>query len=511
MAQFLSGQQEACLRRFLADINMWNLQRLRTISSTLRFRLMAWNVVIVLLTATVTLASLREGVRYALYHELDQLHVEDSQQIALMLKERPIDYADLYQSLQQHADGHRQHGWFVVLFNENGQVQWSSKAAPDVALDPHASAPNGTVTDGTVTEIEDLRYLYRRFDTPAESIAAIHVGSHLQSIYRDMARVDRQVALAVGMVLLLAPPTGYWLAGRATRPLSDMMQASVSLRPSRLEERLPLRGTRDELDQLAGTINTLLDRIAVHLEQKHDFLANAAHELRTPLAAIRSSIEVTLNEPRSPQEYEELLDELIEENIHLENLVNQLLLLSETEVEGRTDHSREIDLSSVVLRSVEMFRGVAQANSLTLSTKMEPCQVRGNLDHLRQVVNNLLDNAIKFTPPGGRIEVTVGPSKEGEFAELIVADSGRGIPEGDHHRVFDRFYRSDRRMSDEQTPRGTGLGLSICAAVVAAHQGTIHLESESGVGTTFKVRIPRSFVPRNQEQSNPQSPSANLS
>src|SRR5690606_30722259 len=147
------------------------------------------------------------------------------------------------------------------------------------------------------------------------------------------------------------------------------------LRPIFFDERLPLRGTGDELDQLAATINALLDRIAGHLERKQDFLANAAHELRTPLAAIRSSIEVTLNEPRGTEEYEELLDELIEENSHLERLVNQLLLLSETEAEGRFDNSQPIALEACVQRSVDMFRGAAEAQGVTLSCALQPCRV----------------------------------------------------------------------------------------------------------------------------------------
>lgn len=457
----------------------------RTLVRTLRFRLMAWNAVVVLLTAIAVLATLREGVRSALYHELDQLHAEDTRQIALMLGERPFDIANFRETLEQHATGHQQHGWFVALFDPAGDLLWASENAPHEALKVNRANQG----DG-VSETEDARFLHTRFLSPVAGIAAVHVGSHLHSIHRDLARIDRQVAIVTGLVLLIAPLCGYWLAGRATKPVADMIQVSTQLRPTHMDERLPLRGTGDELDQLARTINQLLDRIAFHLGRKQDLLANAAHELRTPLAAIRSSIEVTLNEPRSAAEYEELLDELIEETVHLERLVNQLLLLSETGAGAQPPHSQILSLPEAVQKSVEMFRGVAEAHGLTLNSQSTPCYVRGNLDHLRQVVNNLLDNAIKFTPAGGKVNVYVHPSNNPDFAEIIITDTGRGIPPEDQQRVFERFFRSRAPHLHGDAPRGTGLGLSICAAVVAAHEGTIHLKSKSGEGTTFTVRIP---------------------
>jgi len=461
------------------------LTRLKTISRTLRFRLMAWNVVVVVLTAAAILASLRGGVRYALYHELDQLHAEDTRQIALMLEKRPPDYPQLFESLQQHAEGHLQHGWFVVLFDQADQILWASKNAPAEAFEIPDLKPGIAVAEN-----DEIRFLRTLFDSPQGDIAAIHVGSKLQSIRNEMARVDRQVALAAGIVLLVAPPCGYWLAGRATKPLSNMIRASIQLRPSHLEERLPLGGTGDELDQLTDNINGLLDRIADNVERKQDLLANAAHQLRTPLAAIRSSIEVTLNEPRSTSEYEELLGELIEENSHLENLVNQLLLLSETEADGPSEHSQLISLHEAVQRSVEMFGGVAEAKGLTLTSDLQPCRVRGNLDHLRQVINNLLDNAIKFTPSGGHIDVKVRPSVDLQLVEIIITDTGHGIPPADQQRIFERFFRSKQVSDEKNISRGTGLGLSICLAVIAAHHGTIDVESEVGVGTTFIVKLP---------------------
>ncbi len=347
---------------------------IKTACRTLRFRLMIWNAMVVLLTAGVTLACLRAGVRFALLHEVDQLLAEDLRVVMLTLKDAPVDHAELQEGLNQRAQGHRPHGWFVVFLDNHGQPLWSSANTP-----PEATENLPGAGDMVPLTVGNNRILEHRIVLEHAGIDTIRVGASLLPIGQDMARIDRQVAIAAGVVLLLAPLLGYWLAGRATEPLSDMIHTASRLRPSHLDERLTLRGTQDELDQLAATINGLLDRIAVHLERKRDLLANAAHELRTPLAAIRSSIEVTLNEERAAADYQELLGEIIEESGHLETLVNQLLLLSETEVDTQPGNLPPMSLDRVVVRSVEMFRGVAE--SAPNRGRSEPPAVRRPRQH----------------------------------------------------------------------------------------------------------------------------------
>src|SRR5262249_25090465 len=150
-------------------------------------------------------------------------------------------------------------------------------------------------------------------------------------VEEDISKLT-QLMLIVGTILLIAAPLGgYWLAGRATQPLGEIIRTATNLHPSQLEERLPLRPTGDELDQLSATSNSLLDRIAAYLERNREFTANAAHDLRSPLAAIRSAVEVALNAPRSSQEYQDLLCDIVEQISDLSLLVNQLLLLAETD------------------------------------------------------------------------------------------------------------------------------------------------------------------------------------
>src|SRR5690606_25660305 len=158
---------------------------------------------------------------------------------------------------------------------------------------------------------EGFRIVQNRDTSSGYSPVIVRVGASTEFLYRDMRRIDRLVGMVAIVMLLIAPPIGYWLAGRATRPLGAIIRTASRLRPNHMEERLPIGRTGGELDQLARTVNRMLDRIADYLEERRDFLANSAHELRSPLAAIRSTAEVALGSPRSNEEYENLLLDVI--------------------------------------------------------------------------------------------------------------------------------------------------------------------------------------------------------
>ena len=466
---------------------------------TLRFRLMLWNATAVILTGIAVLVTLREGVRFALQAELDQVLTQDLQEISLYFSEekQELNWQRLEEELDRKARGHEFQGWFVQFFDARGLTAWSSSGTPGGLnlISIAASGRKRTSRDGYRIVFLDLPGA----DPRGKQVC---VGSSQAFITRDMARLDRLTLLVGGIVLVLSPLGGYLLAGRATRPLAEIIQTTASLRPSELSERLPLRDAGDELDHLAITINGLLDRIADYLQEKHDFLANAAHELRTPLAAIRSSVEVALSKGRSSAEYEELLAEMIEECASLESLVNQLLLLAESDADRLRVSAERTSLSDVVKTAIDMFQPVAEFRGLRIeSYSLTPCTVIGNRLHLRQVMNNLLDNAIKFTAAryddetnenrgSGVVRVSLFVNEEKGLAEVVVSDNGIGIPEKHLPHIFERFYRVDRKRSRGSSVGGTGLGLCICAAIINAHHGEISATSRDNEGTTFRFTIP---------------------
>jgi signal transduction histidine kinase len=452
---------------------------------TLRFRLSVWNAGVVVVTALLTLVLLRQGVQWALLREVDQVLVDDANEIALALQSTTNEnFALLQDELGRKAAGHKQRGWFVKLCDANEQIVWATLDAPKLTPLPTPRDRSDPWTH------DEYRVVRRRVPNAVDKIAVIRVGATLRQVHDDVARIDRWVALAAGAVLLAAPACGYWLAARAARTVSEITETASRMRPSHLDERLPIRGTGDELDQLAATINGLLDRIAEHIQRRGDFLANAALELRTPLAAIRSAVEVTLASERSPEAYRDLLVDVIEEGDVLETLVNQLLLISESESDRERQCWQPTSLDAVVAKAVDMFRGVAESRETELVVEqLDLATVHGNRVHLRQVVSNLLDNAIKYMPHGGQVRIRLEALNERRRARFSVADDGPGIEAADQPFIFDRFFRSDRARSRDEM-RGAGLGLSICKSVVDSHGGSIRCESQAGHGTTMIVELP---------------------
>lgn len=479
-----------------------SFERLKARTRTLRVRIMLWDAAAVFLTAIAVLIGVREGVRFALLHEIDEVLQEDLDEIQILLREpRPDGDVSLFADLDRKARGHTHHVWFVQFLGKNEQVSWSSVNTPTEARELSSIAP------GLATSQNGFRVIRLLLPKPTTSRRWVVVGSSMSIPNQDLERID-QLVLTIGVfALFLAPLGGFFLAGRAIQPIADQTRTAARLRPTQLDERLPIRGSDDELDRLAATFNALLDRVAEYLQQKHDFLANAAHELRSPLAAIHSSVEVALNSDRSADEYRELLADVINETELLEVLVRQLLLLAEVDADRLKIHAEPVPIDGLVQAACDMFQAVAELHGIRLVVKLiRDVNVEGNRQHLRQVINNLLDNAIKYTaakhvveesssdapdrPLADQITITLRCDEVLRKALLVVEDQGIGIDAEHVPHIFDRFYRADHSRSRDVTTTGTGLGLSICNAIVIAHKGTIRAESQPGIGTRITVELP---------------------
>jgi signal transduction histidine kinase len=452
---------------------------------TARFRIALWNACGVAGIALAALLAVRQGVWWTMLQETDDTLTADAREIELALKELPPErFLQLTDELRRKALGHKEHEWFVALIGPSGEIIWQSEELP-LALD--SIFGSSTVNRKS---LDSSRLLIQSVAHNVHNVAKIFIGASTWHIREDMARIDRLGAAAGVTILLLSPVFGYLLAGRAIKDVHIMSSAAEHLKPIALNERLPIRGTGDEFDRLALTINRLLDRIALYISHERDFLADAAHELRTPLAAIHSSIEVALTKPRSQEEYRQLLEDVMEEGESLEMLVNQLLLMSEAAARPHVGEPVEVDLSEVASKSADMFSGVAEANEVTLHVEISRgLFVLGNKAHLRQLLNNLLDNAIKYSPPRSEVTLKLAINSTDKVILLRVADMGPGIPERDIPQLFDRFFRVDRSRSRDGK-KGTGLGLSICKTIVEAHGGTITCQSVEGKGTIMTVQFP---------------------
>jgi len=296
------------------------------------------------------------------------------------------------------------------------------------------------------------------------------------------------VLLTIGpLALACALAGGYWLARKALAPVDRMAATAAEITSTRLARRLDEPVLDDELGCLARTFNAMIARLQQSFEEVRRFTADAAHELRTPLAAMRTEAEVALRSPRSPEQDGRVLEDLLEEIERLSRLVAQLLFLSREDMGISVGEFRPVRLDDVVRDVGEHMQVAAREKAVTLVVNLpEACQVSGDADRLRQLFFNLLDNAIKYTQPDGKVTVQGGPAN-GQ-ARVTVADTGIGIPADHLPHVFDRFYRVDPSRSPDTD--GTGLGLAICRSIAEAHGGHIEIGSTFGSGTHVTLALP---------------------
>ena len=432
------------------------------------------------------LLAVREGMRLTLEHETRVLLREEATELQLALEGLYPNLPRIQDEFSRKVLSHHRHGWFAALFDENDEVLWKSDNFP-----PNQEIWLHDNSVGKFTERHDDHQFIVRHGVQAsdESQFLIVLGEPDQFIQDDVWNLTK-ILLFIGVGLIfVAPFGGYLLARNATQPVREIIETTRSLNPARLDDRLMIRNTGDELDQISSEINSFLDQISNYLRSHREFVANAAHELRSPLTAIQTSVDVCLERDRTVLEYRDELATVSEQCQQIRYLVNQLLELAETDVSPLAAPSTIIDLSELVEKSMEFFGALADERKISINSNIQTMvTVFGHAQKLRQIVNNILDNALKFAPKGGRIDIELTATED--TIELVVQDTGPGVPAEELNKIFDRFHQVDsNRRRDRQ--RGNGLGLSICKAITEIHDGTIVAENREPTGLRVCVRLPR--------------------
>jgi len=312
----------------------------------------------------------------------------------------------------------------------------------------------------------------------------VQVGETLAAMDRALSRVDRLLWINLLAGVLLSLLLGRWLAGRALTPLSSLAASTERIGIANLHDRLANRGTGDELDRVADAFNQALARVERSVGEMRQFSAALAHELRTPIAILRGEAELELVHAASSVERRERLASQIDEYDRLTRLINQILTLARAEAGEIALASQPVALGELAVSVVEQIEPVASARNIALTCSApEPVAVRGDAGWLERLLLILLDNAIKFTPDGGRVSVDV--STTGTTARLKVADTGSGIPLDAIPHLFKRFYRVEADAPRQNT--GAGLGLALAKWIADRHHATIEVNGQPGAGTTVVV------------------------
>ncbi|MGH9574677.1 MAG: sensor histidine kinase [Candidatus Acidiferrales bacterium] len=321
----------------------------------------------------------------------------------------------------------------------------------------------------------------------------IQVAAPLKEFNEALERFRVILWLSAPLLLIGAGLGGYWLSRRALRPVDQITAAAESISISNLSERLDVPKASDELRRLSETLNRMLMRLDVSVQRMSQLTADASHELRAPISLIRTTAELAVHGGRTNPEYHEDMTQILGEAVRTSRLIDSLLLLARADAgEGALQHEMT-DVSVSVREAADQGRSLASDKQVELTADLGSgsAVVHGDGEALRRLLFILIDNAIKYTPEGGRVHIFINRS-QGQVS-ISVTDSGIGISEAELPHIFDRFWRADKARS--RGLWGAGLGLSIAHWIVDQHKGFIEVKSQPGKGSTFVVKIPLADAP----------------
>ncbi len=402
--------------------------------------------------------------------------------------------ADLDQIMTERF-GIRPLGRFIQILDESGRIGDRSTNLRDVqipiSVQTMKAASRGVITFETVEVMGKypLRVVTMPIIENEKMVGIVQVGSSLEGVEEALQQLLLILLIAVPAALLIASVGGLFLANKALRPVDAITQIARRIGSGDLSQRIRIKRVNDELGRLASTFNEMIAKLEKSFRQVKRFTADASHELKTPLTILRGEVEVGLKKKRGLKEYERILTSNLEEINRMSRIVEDLLTLSRADMGELTMEREEIELSALAREVWQDLQLLAKKKRIQLKFMDNGfTRVEGDSLFLRQLILNLTENGLKYTPAGGEVAVRVKGDRDQGVVRLLVTDTGVGIPQKDLKRIFDRFYRVDGARSRETG--GTGLGLSICQWIAQAHEGKIAVESKVGKGSTFTVTLP---------------------
>jgi heavy metal sensor kinase len=377
--------------------------------------------------------------------------------------------------------GDTDEGYYFAVWSRSGRLLKSSTNAPADFVVP-AKSSSGTARQTRSREI--LRETYQ-FTEIGECVL---VGMNVMPELAAIRRFAWWLVAGGAAVLALGLGGGWALVSQALRPVDAISTTATRIADGNLAERIDATDTKNELGRLASVLNSTFSRLEAALAQQKQFTADAAHELRTPIAVLISEAQATLARDRGPAEYRQALEECLAVAQQMRRLTESLLQLARLDAgQEHLQHAR-FDLADVARECVEMIRPLAGSRNITIEMDLSDAPTSGDADRVAQAVTNLLTNATHYNREGGAIHVTT--VTQNGSACLAVRDTGTGIPPEELPRIFERFYRADRVRSS--VDGRSGLGLAISKAIVDANGGSLTATSKPGAGSTFTLALPSS-------------------
>jgi len=460
---------------------------------SLSFRLVAWyagvlTIVFVLLGLLTFLF-----LRHYLEANLLDIQARRARQIAgTLVAQARRDSEEVMSREVEKLYSPEINGRFIRITRADGEVVYASGAPRDERFDPARVPPLAADAPRSSTRKVPLAGGSLLIAAVAASGADgtrywVEVGTSGAPVEDTLAQVVIMLAVGLPIAVAVAVAGGFVLVRRALEPVERMALKAEEITQHNLSERLPVVESGDELERLSVSLNHMISRLEDALRGSKQFVADASHELRTPLTVMRGELESLAQDERLAPDTRESLGSVLEEVERLAEIVESLFALSRLDAGEAGGAWQSFDLAELATTTAEQMSLLATDKDIRVDCESAPgVTVRGDRARLKQVIVNLLDIAIKYTPRGGRIALSV--RREGADAVLDVTDTGVGIPADALPHVFKRFYRVDGSRSREQG--GAGLGLSIAKSICAAHGAELEVFSHAGRGSTFRVRQP---------------------
>ncbi|HEX4051760.1 MAG TPA: ATP-binding protein [Steroidobacteraceae bacterium] len=452
------------------------------------------------LLLSATFALVGAGMYYGLDHYLRSRLADSlsrrSEQVEQILQAAPPGTTDaqIAQSVVTRVAPEFNNRFVRITRSPNIAVYQSGRPA-DGSFDPATISPlqGPWPTRSSARQVVSRDGPVMLSATPVSTAAGrylVELGSSLGQAQAVQDRLLSLLGLLLPVLVICAAGGGYVLVQRALRPVERMSQTAAQISVQNLDERLPIVATGDALQELSLSLNHMLGRLRDSVQTSRRFLADASHELRTPLTVIKGELQEIVRDAHCPLELRERIGSTLEEVARLERLVSGLLVLSRLDAGDAQREWLDVNLGELAGNTVEQMRLVAEDRGVHLvASRLQSLTVRGDRSRLKQVIVNLVDNAVKFTPRGGTVTLRTEQHEAGGLLE--VSDTGIGIPAAAQPHVFDRFYRVDeaRSRDDASEVGGVGLGLSIVHSICAAHGAQVSVESTPGRGSCFRVHF----------------------
>ena len=473
---------------------------------SIRFRLTLWYV----LTLAVILAA--SGFFWQLYLSRNMLsHIDDR---LLLVAQDVGSFYELHHEeppsaaqCQALEDFIRLHNWgeFVQILSDRGDITCISSNLKGFHLPLSKPALQHTANHRPwyetvrIPDKHPIRLLTFPLVQQGRVTDLVQVGESLSAMDETLEELGLILLTFTPLALLLISLGGWFLAGRTLAPMVRITRAVRKINAENLNQRLPVGNIQDEIATLAETFNSMLARLEDSFRKIQQFSADASHELRTPLTILRGETEVALRWAKKPEEFRNMLESNMEEIDRMGRIIENLLTLAKSDAGELPPDFKELSLSDLLQELYLQAKTLGESKDIGIALRLdvfEEIRIRGDELRLRQMFLNLISNGIKYTPPGGRLEIALGI--EGEDAVVTISDTGIGIPEEDLPHIFDRFYRVDKARNREAG--GTGLGLAIVKWVAEAHEGKIAVRSAPGKGSAFTVYLPVKGPPYRQKE-----------